>query len=55
VAEVNAINSPLALPVGEQLLIPVNLPLTGPEDPAPSASIEGVTSLALTQSTRTSH
>jgi LysM repeat protein len=46
-AERNEFNNPLALQVGEQVLIPVNLPLAGPEDPASSASIEGVASLLL--------
>ena len=55
VAEVNEVDSPLALQVGEQLLIPVNLPLAGPVDPTSSAFIEGVASLAPTQLIRLSH
>jgi hypothetical protein len=54
-AERNEFNNPLALQVGEQLLISVNLPLAGPEDPAPSASINDAASLAPTQLTRPSH
>ena len=54
VAERNKFN-PLALHVGEQLLIPVNLLLAGVEDSAPSASSEGVASLALTHSTSPHH
>ena len=53
VAERNEFN-PLALQVGEQLLIPVNL-VTGAEGPAPTASSEGTASLAMTQSTSPDH
>jgi hypothetical protein len=53
VAERNAFN-PLALQVGEQLLIPVNL-VTGTEGPAPIASSEGAASLAVTPSTSPQH
>jgi LysM repeat protein len=53
VAERNAFN-PLALQVGEQLLIPVNL-VTDAEGPAPIASSEGAASLAVTPSTSPQH